>query len=387
MEKQILSKPLLLIMAMAGGIAVANLYYIQPLINEIAIYFNVPRPYAGVMATMTQIGYAAGLFFILPLADIYNRKKLVSFTLCGSMIALAGMLISDSFYLTTAICFFLGLTSIVPQLMVPFGAQLSKPEERGKNIGVIMSGLMIGTISSRVISGILGAKFGWKSVYGLAVALIAFLAVVLHKTLPDVSNHADITYLNSLKSMFKLPKKYPPLIKAAVNGALCFAVSSAFWTVLTFHLSKEPFLFNTGLIGLFGLFGIFGAVLAPVAGKITDRKGAEFTLLVHMTIMAAAVIILGLFQFSLKGIIIGVILLNYGVNCCSVANQGRIQCLSDEERNRITGVYMVCYFLGGSCGTYIGTNCYELFGWIGYILLSLSLLGIALILHIKMKSR
>lgn len=387
MKNKTLTKPLLLVMAIASGIVVANLYYIQPLINEIANYFSIPRSYASFMATMTQIGYATGLFFILPLADIYNRKKLVSITLCCSIGALTGMILSDVYYITTIICFFLGLTSIVPQLMVPFGAQLSEPEERGKNIGVIMSGLMIGTISSRVVSGVLGAQFGWKAVYGVAIFLIAFLVIVLYKALPDLSGKANISYKDSLKSMFKLPRKYPLLLEAAVNGAMLFAISSAFWTVLTFHLSKKPFMFDTGTIGMFGLFGIFGAIFAPIAGRLTDKKGAWFTLLIHMFIILFSILVLGIFKSNIIGIIIGTILINYAINCCNVANQSRIQCLSDEERNRITGIYMVCYFLGGSCGTYIGTYFYEIMEWLGFIGMSIVILMIALILHIEKRKK
>lgn len=376
-----LNKSLIVILAIASGVTVANIYYIQPLLNEFSKYFSITSSQSGILATLTQIGYAAGLFFILPAADIINRKKLLLSILFFSIISLFLFTLSPNFTVAVIISFTIGLTSIVPQLLIPFGAQMSEPQDRGKNIGTIMSGLLIGMLASRVFSGLIGNNFGWKSVYLCATVLVGIIFILLYKMLPKNNQVQSITYINSLKSLFTLPKKYKVLAQSSVIGAVIFAIFSAFWSVLTFYLSNK-FKFSSDIIGLFGVLGISGAIFAPLAGKMSDKKGTSFTILFHLVIIAVLIIILKIFENNIVGIVIGIILLDYGVQCCNVANQARIQSLSNSERNRITSIYMVSFFLGGSCGTYIGTNLYDLFSWNGFIIMSTVLILFALIFHI-----
>lgn len=379
-----LSGKMIALMAGASGIAVANIYYIQPLLNSAAEYFNIFGSQASLLATLTQTGYALGLFLILPIADLTERKKLILTMICLSILSLLGMYISPNFILACIACLAIGVTSVIPQLLLPLCAKLSDKHVRGKNIGHIMSGLLTGVVLSRVVSGTVGKYMGWKSIYIIAVVLMAILFLVLKLTLPicATDEKGNLNYASSIKSMFSLPKKFPVIIEAATNGFMILAAFSALWTVLTFHLQGTPFNFETNIIGLFGILGVSGALFAPIAGKISDRKSAEFTVGINIAIILISYLCFIAFGFKVWGLIIGVVLLDMGVNSCNVANQTRIQSLSESERNRITSIYMVTMFAGGAVGSYLGSALYNHFGWHGFCSIGIITQLIAVIVHV-----
>lgn len=368
-----LNSRLILLMAAASGITVANIYYIQPLLEQIAGFYHITQSTAGLLSTLTQIGYALGLFLILPLADLIERKKLILTLLLLSALSLFTMYLSSSFVLAAAACLAIGTSSVIPQLLLPLGAKLSNDKERGKNIGHIMSGLLIGILLSRVISGIIGKYWGFKTIYLIAVFFMVALFILLKIMLPicEANMNANISYVSSLKSMSTLPAKYPVLREAAINGAMLMLAFSAFWTTLTFQLQSSAFHFGTNIVGMFGLLGITGIMFAPLSGKLSDSKGAKFTVGVNIVIIFISYLCFFVFGFQIWGLILGVILLDMGVQCCNVANQTRIQRLSEEARNRITSVYMVSLFLGGAVGSYLGALMYNHFGWHGFCVIGL----------------
>ncbi|MDU1604068.1 MAG: MFS transporter [Clostridium sp.] len=378
-----LSHKLIILMAAATGIAVANIYYIQPLLNQIAKYYNISQSSAGLLATLTQVGYALGLFLILPLADLVDRKKLILTMLLLSALSLLTMYFSTSFIITSIDCIAIGITSVIPQLFLPLCAKLSEESERGKNIGYIMSGLLIGVLLSRVISGMIGKYFEWRIMYLMAVFFMIGLFLVLKIMLLvcEVDKNINITYISSLKSMITLPKKFPIIKEAAINGAMILAAFSALWTTLTFHLQSSFFNFDTNIVGMFGLLGVSGAILAPLAGKLSDRKGEKFTVGVNIAIILVSYLCFIIFGFKVWGIIIGVVLLDMGVNSCNVANQSRIQKLSEEARNRITSIYMVSLFTGGAIGSYLGALLYNNYGWYGFCAIGVATQIIAICVH------
>ena len=379
-----LSRKMIALMATASGIAVANIYYIQPLLNSAAEYFNISESQASLLATLTQTGYALGLFLILPIADLTERKKLILTMIFLSVLSLLGMYFSPNFILACIACLAIGITSVIPQLLLPLCAKLSDEQVRGKNIGHIMSGLLTGIVLSRVVSGAVGKYIGWKSIYIIAVVLMAILFTVLKFTLPvcTADENGDLNYASSIKSMFSLPKKFPVIIEAAINGFMILAAFSALWTVLTFHLQGTPFNFETNIIGMFGILGVSGAMFAPVAGKISDRRSAKFTVGINIAIILVSYLCFIIFGFKVWGLIAGVILLDMGVNSCNVANQTRIQSLSESERNRITSIYMVTMFAGGAVGSYLGSALYNRFGWYGFCSIGIITQLIAMIVHI-----
>ncbi|WP_394523504.1 MFS transporter [Lacrimispora sp. JR3] len=380
-----LNKHLILIMSVASGLTVANIYYIQPLLAGIAQYYHVTQGYSGLLATLTQIGYALGLLLILPLADILEKRRLVLTMLLGAAISLLLLFFSPTITIALFASFGIGFCSVIPQLLIPFAAQLANPKERGKIIGSIMSGLLIGILLSRVVSGFIGRYMMWKNIYFIAAFCMLLLWVALRFILPKSYGDSKIKYIESLKSMIVLIRQFPALREASVVGAMVFLAFSAFWTALTFLLQSSSYHMGTDVAGLFGLVGVVGALFSPWAGKISDKKGARFTVGINIVVIIAAYIVFGIWGFQLCGLIVGVILLDLGVQSCNVSNQTRIHQLSEEARNRITSVYMVSYFLGGALGSWLGTVSFQRFGWIGVCFIGLFSQLIAGYVHINGK--
>ena len=380
-NKPVLSNLLIMVMAIACGLTVANLYYIQPLLADIAKTFNVSETSVGFAAMLTQIGYAVGMIFILPLGDIKERRNLITIMLLFSILSLISMFFSHNIFMVIISSFAVGFTSIIPQLIIPLAAQLSDPKERGKIIGTVMSGLLIGILVSRTFSGILGAYLGWRIVYIIAAIMMIILMIALRKLIPVSKPVSNIKYTELLKSMFHLIKKEPVLREASINGALMFAAFSAFWTSLIFLLGSSHYNMGPKAAGLFGLVGVSGALAAPLVGKTADKKGSRFVIGICLVVIIISYIFFLLFGFKVWGLIIGVVLLDLGVQSGNVSNQTRVHSLNEEMRNRINTVYMVSFFLGGALGSFLGSYSYSHFGWYGVCIFGIATEIIAVIVH------
>lgn len=360
-----LSRFLVLTMAVTAGIAVANLYYIQPLLAEIAASFGVTQSQVGYAATLTQVGYALGMLMILPLADIREKKSLILFMLVCSAGALLFLAFAWNSIILSVASFAVGFTSIVPQLIVPLAAQLADPKERGRIIGTVMSGLLIGIHVSRTFSGLVGEYLGWPTVYFIASGLMILLAFFLAFRLPKSPSVATAGYGDLFRSMASLIKDLPLLREASLNGGMMFAAFSVFWTTLSFLLAEPHYGLGPDAAGLFSLIGVVGALAAPIAGRMADRRSPRFTIAIGMgAVILAYACMLG-FGYTLAGLVVGVILLDLGVQSTQISNQARIHAISDEYRNRINTIYMVSYFIGGALGSGIGSFSYAHFGWTG----------------------
>jgi predicted MFS family arabinose efflux permease len=379
--KPTLSNLLILVMSIACGLTVANLYYIQPLLADIAKTFHVSQLSIGLAAMLTQIGYAVGMIFILPLGDIKEKRSLIVIVLLCSIISLMSMFFSSNIYILIISSFAVGFTSIIPQLIIPLAAQLSNPQQRGQTIGKIMSGLLIGILLSRTVSGILGSHFGWRTVYLIAAIMMLVLMVILRKFIPLCEPDSDIKYTQLLKSMIDLIKTEPVLREASINGALMFSAFSAFWTALIFLLESSHYNLGAEAGGLFGLVGISGALATPLVGKMADKRGSRFAIGICIIVVIVAYLFFFLFGFKILGLIIGIILIDLGVQSCNVSNQARIHSLNEKTRNRLNTIYMVSFFLGGALGSFLGSYCYSQFGWYGVCTFGMSTQIIALILH------
>lgn len=377
----VLTKLLILIMAITCGLTVANLYYIQPLLGDMAKSFNVHEVSVGSAAMLTQIGYAVGMIFILPLGDIKERKNLITIMLLFSVISLFTMAFSQNIYMLIISSFAVGFTSIIPQLIIPLAAQLSNPNERGKIIGTVMSGLLIGILVSRTISGLIGNYFGWRVVYIVAAIMMIILTLVLKKVIPITNPVSEVRYFDLLKSLPKLIKEEPILKEASLNGALMFAAFSAFWTALTFLLESSHYNMGSQAAGLLGLVGIVGALAAPLVGKLADKKGSRYVIGICIIIVSLSYILFLFLGFKMIGLIVGVILLDLGVQSSNISNQARVHSMNEEKRNRINTVYMVSFFLGGSLGSFLGSSAYSNFGWVGVCIFGIITQIIALFIH------
>ncbi|AAK81408.1 putative MFS family arabinose efflux permease [Clostridium acetobutylicum] len=380
-NKSILNKLLIMVMSIACGLTVANLYYIQPLLADISKTFNVSEISVGSAAMLTQIGYAVGMVLILPLGDIKERRNLITTILLFSVISLASMFFSSNIYILTISSFAVGFTSIIPQLIIPLAAQLSNQKDRGRIIGTVMSGLLIGILVSRTFSGILGAYWGWRVVYIIAAIMMIFLMIALRKLLPVSKPSSNVKYIELLKSMFQLIKSEPVLREASINGAMMFAAFSAFWTSLTFLLQSPHYNMGSQAAGLFGLVGVSGALAAPLVGRIADKKGPRFIIGICIPIITISYLLFLLLGFKIFGLILGVMLLDLGVQSGNVSNQTRVHSLNEKMRNRINTVYMVSFFLGGAFGSFMGSFTYVHFGWYGVCIFGISTQIITFIIH------
>jgi predicted MFS family arabinose efflux permease len=376
-----LTNTTLWVMTIATGLVVANLYYNQPLLDDMARTYYVSNAKVGQVAMLTQIGYATGMLFLAPLADMVRRKRLIMVCLSLVIVSLIFMAGSPSIHVLILSSFVVGVFSLIPQLLVPMTAHLAKPHERGKKIGFVMSGLLLGILLSRTISGFIGAHFGWQAMFYIAAGIMVVIWLLLFFLLPEVEPEYDGSYGSLMKSMLSLIKREPALRIASFRGALCFACFSAFWTTLAFLLKAN---FNKGsdVAGLFGLVGAFGAIAAGLMGRLSDKMDAyklsTFTLL--LIIISFVIFIFS--GYSIIGLIIGVIVLDMGVQATHISNQAIIYALEPGARNRINTIYMVTYFIGGGIGTLLASQAWNYYKWTGVCWVGIALSLVATIVHL-----
>ncbi|MBI6117559.1 MFS transporter [Salegentibacter maritimus] len=384
-----LSNSVLYLMSIAAGLVVANLYYNQPLLHQIAVSFSVKESAVSNVALATQLGYALGLLIIIPLGDKVSNKKILHVDFFLMILALIATAVSNSLLLLVISSFFIGFTSAIPQLFVPMAAELSNDKGRGRAIGIVMSGLLIGILGSRVISGLVGEQFGWRAMYYAAALIMLALYILLQLKLPAIKPSYKGSYTTLMKSLWFYLKTEPALRLAALRGGLAFAGLSAFWTTLVF-LMEDSFGYGSDATGAFGLFGILGALAATVVGKINDKVDKNKIILYSIILL---ILSWGVFLFSAKsliGLVIGVTLVDLGLQALHITNQNIIFSKNPEARNRVNTIYMVSFFIGGALGTSLGAIAWEHFRWNGVsilgILLSLALLLVYLVYRGKSPS-
>jgi predicted MFS family arabinose efflux permease len=329
--------------------------------------------------------FGMGLF--VPLGDMFERRRLIVSVCC----ALAAMLLASAAAPTflwlaiASVC--LGLTCIVPHLILPFAAQIARPADRGRVLGTVLSGLLIGILCARTLSGFLGAALGWRAVYIFSAVLMLVLAAVLRKMLPESHPTIDFTYPELLRSLLSLLRRLSELREASLIGGLLFGAFSAFWATLIFRLGTPPFHYGSRVAGLFGLIGAAGAAAAPIVGRLADRRGPRKTVEISLFITAVSYLVFWAFGSSMWGLVVGVILMDLGVQAGHVSNQTRIYGLLPEARSRLNTIYMVTYFLGGALGSGLGAYGWNHARWPGVCVVSLVLVGLALVVHFMGSSR
>jgi predicted MFS family arabinose efflux permease len=369
---------LIYLLALAAGLTVANIYYNQPLLPAIGKDFHASAAATGALAVATQLGYACGLLLLVPLGDTMERRELIIASAFGSSLALLLVIIASTFPCVILASFLLGLVSITPQLIVPYAAALAAPQNRGQIVGLIMGGLFMGILFSRVVGGFMGQYLGWKSVFGLGSTLTFLLAVILLFRLPRQPPTSRLTYLQLLGSLFPLLAREPVLRRHAFMGALGFGAFSAFWTTLAFYLENRTEHFGGRAVGLFGLVAMVGAAVAPLSGWLSDRYSARAVNGISLLTVIAAFLLMALADLSLYWLIVGVFLMDAGVQTNQISNQTRIYTLAPELRNRITSVYMFTYFVGGAIGSAVGAQAWAHWHWTGVCLTGAALAALAL---------
>ena len=350
-------------MAFCTGLIVANIYYCQPLVILIAKEFNLTESYAGRINYLTQAGYALGLFLLVPLGDRFERKKQILITTALAIIALLTAAFANSFLLLSLSSILIGICSIVPQLILPLAANLSSDQNRGQNVGIIMSGLLVGILASRAVSGSIGFWLGWRAVYLMAAGICLLLIVLMAKRFPNSSPSFKGTYKGLMVSMFSYIKTQPVLREASLINFLAFAIISAFWTTMVLFLANPPFGLQTLEIGLFGIAGAAGALAAPLVGKLSDGNNPRKNLMIGFVIQLISIILFYVTASNLSLFVVGIILIDIGQQAIHVTNQTRIYALIPEARNRLNTIFMSVSFIGASVGSALGLWLWDLGGW------------------------
>ena len=363
-----LSPALIVLMSVATGLAVASNYYAQPLLDTIARNFSLSASTAGFIVTAAQLGYAAGLLFLVPLGDMFERRMLI---VSMTLLAAGGMLITASsqslgmLILGTALT---GLFSVVAQILVPLAATLATPDKRGKVVGTIMSGLLLGILLARTVAGLLANLGGWRTVFWVASVLMALMAIALWRGLPKMKSETHLNYPQLLGSVFSL-FIYDKLLRTrAMLGCLTFANFSILWTSMAFLLAAPPFNYSEGMIGLFGLAGAAGALGARPAGGFADKGKSHLTTTAGLLLLLLSWLAIWLGHTSVPMLIIGILVLDLTVQGVHITNQTVIYRIHPNARNRLTAGYMTSYFIGGAAGSLISASAWQHAGWAGVCL-------------------
>lgn len=376
---QPLSNTLVTIIALCCGLIVANIYYAQPIIELLAPEVGLSSHSASLIVSLTQMGYALGLFFLVPLADLIENKKLMLVTLGVSFLSLVGTALADSPNVMLILCLMIGISSVSVQVLIPLAAHLSSDEKRGQVLGNIMAGLLLGILLARPISSLIADHFGWRAVFYFAAGCMVFIAGVIYFAIPIRQPTHKTTYFKLLKSLKQLMISQPVLRQRSLFQALMFASFSLFWTSVPVVLAREYGL-SQSEIALFALVGAAGAVAAPIVGRLAD-KGYTHQLSLLAKLIAALCFLPSLFELPYGIIVLALtgVFIDFAVQANMVLGQRAVYALEPQSRARLNAIYMTSIFVGGAVGSLIASPLYEAGGWTGIALVATGMPLISLI--------
>lgn len=371
------------LMAVACGMSVANVYYAQPLLDEIARDFGVSSGEIGVVITVCQIGYALGLFLIVPLGDLIDRRRLVVMQTIASAAVLAVVGFAPNSVIFLAAILVVGVLAVVVQVLVAFAATLAGPDEAGHAVGTVTSGVVVGILMARVIAGALADFGGWRAVYLSSAVGMLLMAGLLWLRLPYEKKQTSTSYLQLLRSTLTLLFEEPLLRERAVFSLLIFAILNVLWAPLVLPLTAPPFALSHSVVGLFGLVGIAGALGARGAGVWADRGHGHRTTGIALGLLLVAWLPIFLMNVSLWFLVVGVLTLDFAIQAVHVTNQTLIFNVRPGARSRLVAVYMMFYSAGSAGGALAATNMFAWAGWAGVCSLGASLSLIALLFWLR----
>ncbi|WP_175939958.1 MFS transporter [Caballeronia sp. BCC1704] len=381
------SRATLWLLATIAGVSVANIYFNQPLLGDFRASFPQNAYLIGAVPTATQLGYALGMLVLAPLGDRFDRRMLILLQLAALGVSLVAACAAPTLAVLIAASLAIGVVATIAQQAVPFSAELAPAAERGHAVGTVMSGLLLGILLARTVSGFVAQYFGWRAVFGASVVATIALAVVVLMRLPKSRPTSTLPYGKLLVSMWHLTVENPGLREAALTGGALFAGFSAFWSLLTLLLAGEPFHMGPQAAGLFGIVGAAGALAAPLAGKSADKRGPRAVISLSIGLVALSFVVFALSARSIAGLVVGVIVLDIGVQAAQISNQSRIYALKPEARSRVNTVYMVAYFIGGAAGSALASLAWHAMGWTGVCLVGLAATGLAGFSHWRGRER
>ncbi|WP_137842811.1 MFS transporter [Bacillus sp. 2SH] len=375
-----MSHALALLFAAACGMSVANIYFAQPLLDQLSNEFGINHSIIGVVITVTQIFYGVGLLLLVPLGDLLNQRRLIVGQMLLSTTALVIVGTASSSMVLFAGMALVGLLAVVTQTLVAFAATIASPTERGRVVGIVTSGIVIGILLARTFAGILTDVAGWRSVYLFSAALMLLMVFMFIKMLPNVDREVkSLSYPQLIRSVLTLFIQERMLRVRSVLAMLIFADFSILWTSLVLPLSTPPIVLSHSAIGAFGLVGVAGALAAARAGKLADQGHGQRTTGIALALLLISWLFISYMEQSLIALVIGIVLLDLAVQAIHVTNQTMILPLHTEARSRLTAGYMVFYSIGSAGGSIASTQIYAHFGWGGVSLLGASVSAFALL--------
>lgn len=356
---------MVLLLALACGLTVANLYYCQSLLPEIAKSFSASQSSTGALVTVIQLAYGVALLTIVPLGDMTKRRRLVCTLLLIEAAALGAASVAPSLALLLVFGAGVGIAACVVQILLPYAATIAGDHERGRVTGTVLSGLLVGVLLSRTVAGLVGQAFGWRTVFAAAGVIMLILAAVLARAMDGANAEVEITYRDQIRATARLARTQPVLRRRSVIGGLVFAAFSVFWATVSFLLAGAPYHYNQAAIGLFALVGGAGALAAKLTGHAADRGRERITSGALLALGVASFGAIALGRNHLVWLIVGVLLMDAAVQGVNLLNMSVVYNLSGGARARIASVYMTTYFVFGAVGSAAGTQAYRIGGWAG----------------------
>ncbi len=377
-ENQGIPRSVLLMMAVIAGLTVANCYYNQPLLELIRHDIGITEQSANLITVITQIGYALGLFFLIPLGDMFSPKKLILTNMSIAAVMAIVMAVAQNVWMLWGASLLIGACSVIPQFFIPIAGQFSAPKNKSRNMGIVLSGLLTGILTSRVISGYIGEWLGWREMFLVAAFVMLICMGVMLLMMPEMKRNYEGTYRGLMSTMAEIMVLHPSVRLYAIRAAFGFGSMMAIWSCLAFHLAQPPFRAGSDMVGMLGLCGIMGAVAASGIGKQIPKFGIHnFSLFGAATQIVAWGIAL-LFGDTYAGLIAAIILVDIGLQCQQLSNQSG--CLQEipQAANRANTIFMTTYFIGGSLGTFCAGYVWNRANWLGVCIVGMTFALISL---------
>ncbi len=369
----------LFIMAVTGGLTVANLYYNQPLLETMRHSLGVTELQANLITFITQLGYALGLVFVVPLADKVSRRKIVTVNMSVAVACCIAIALTSSIWTVWGASVILGCNSVVPQMFVPVASHFSRPENKSRNMGIVLTGLLSGVLGARVLSGYVGEWAGWRTMFAIAAVVMAACLAVTLRSLPSMPSSFTGSYGRLMKSVVRIYCNYPPIRIYALRGGLSFGSMMAIWSCMAFHLSGAPFHAGSDAVGLLGLCGLAGAMAASGIGKYIPRFGIERFCHAGTVLQFIAWALALCLSDSYFGLIMAIMLVDVGAQCHQLSNQSGCLAMVPEATNRCNTVFMSHLFAGGSLGTLSAGVAWNCMGWTGVCLVGIAFASLGLL--------
>lgn len=373
---------IILLMAAMAGLTVANLYYNQPLLEMMRSDLDTTASMANIITVITQIGYALGLCFIVPSGDLFSRRKIIVICMVAAALMTVAIATASSIYVVWIASLVMGACSIVPQLFIPIAGQFSRPENKARNMGYVLSGLLVGILAARVVSGMVGEWLGWRMMFYIAGGIMLLCLVLTLWVLPQMQHNFSGTYRGLMKSVASILVEHPKIRLNAIRAAFGFGSMLSFWACLAFHLAGEPFGAGSDMVGFLGLCGVAGALVASSAGKYVPRFGVKKFSVAGALIQILAWITAITLGNAYIGLIIAIVLVDIGLQCLQLSNQSA--CIQEvpDASNRANTIFMTTYFVGGSLGTFLAGYGWNLAGWTGVCVVGITMATVSLLISI-----